>query len=276
MPLLALRGIVVYPKTVVHFDVVRSKSIEALNTAMATNRNIFLLTQKNISAEDPNIDDLYTIGCVAKVRQILRLSGETVRVLVEGCYRAECLNITTSDPLFRADIVKCPDEPVKSRQIYKDALLRNAKNAFDEYARVAPKVSPDVIMSVVADEDMGHLADYIAHNIPVETDDKQYILEQLNPQKRLKSVISLLKREKDLIVIDAKIKTTLDGMNETLAKLDKGLREGTTKLDLTKGVGNSISKQMETFKTEYQKFAQMTKDNKVSFMDSKDAIRSGE
>lgn len=211
MPLLALRGIVVYPKTVVHFDVVRSKSIEALNTAMATNRNIFLLTQKNISAEDPNIDDLYTIGCVAKVRQVLRLSGETVRVLVEGCYRAECLNITTSDPLFRADIVKRPDESVKCRQIYKDALLRNVKNAFDEYARVAPRVSPDVIMSVVADEDMGHLADYIAHNIPVETDDKQFILEQLNPQKRLKSVISLLKREKDLIVIDAKINEKVKG-----------------------------------------------------------------
>ena len=78
------------------------------------------------------------------------------------------------------------------------------------------------------------------------------------------------------IVIDAKIKTTLEGMNETLSKLDKGLREGTTKLDLTKGVGNSISKQMETFKAEYQKFAQMTKNNKLSFMDSKDAIRSGE
>ena len=99
MPMLALRGIVVYPKTAVHFDVIRPKSIEALNTAMSQNRYIFLLTQKNIAAEDPNVDDLYEIGCVAKVRQILRLSGDTVRVLVEGCYRAKLQSITTVEPL---------------------------------------------------------------------------------------------------------------------------------------------------------------------------------
>lgn len=211
MPMLALRGIVVYPKTAVHFDVIRSKSIEALNTAMSQNRYIFLLTQKNIAAEDPNVDDLYEIGCVAKVRQILRLSGDTVRVLVEGCYRAKLQSITTVEPLFRADIVRCIDEPTGNKTKYKEALLRNAKNAFDEYAHVAPKVSPDVIMSVIADESLGHLADFIAHNIPVETDDKQYILEQLDPVKRLRSVITLLKREKDLIEIDRRISEKVKG-----------------------------------------------------------------
>ena len=117
MPLLALRGIVVFPKTVIHFDVIRKKSIDALNAAMATNRNIFLLTQKNISAEDPTAEDLYKIGCVAKVKQVLRLSGDAVRVLVEGCYRAECLDITPSEPLLRADIIRIDDEPEKCRQI---------------------------------------------------------------------------------------------------------------------------------------------------------------
>lgn len=211
MPLLALRGIVVFPKTVIHFDVIRKKSIDALNAAMATNRNIFLLTQKNISAEDPTAEDLYKIGCVAKVKQVLRLSGDAVRVLVEGCYRAECLDITTSEPLLRADIIRIDDEPEKCRQIYKDALIRNAKTAFDAYAMVAPKVSPDVIMSVVADDSMGHLADFITHNIPVDIDDKQFILEQTNTQKRLKAVITLLKREKDLIEIDAKINEKVKG-----------------------------------------------------------------
>ncbi len=211
MPMLALRGIVVFPKTVVHFDVIRPKSIEALNTAMAQNRYIFLLTQKNISAEDPNVDDLYNVGCVAKIRQILRMTGDTVRVLVEGCYRAELKNITTVDPLFRADIVRLVEESEGNKTKYKAALLRNAKNAFDDFARVAPKISPDVIMSVVAADNIGRLADYIAHNVPVETDDKQYILEQLNPQKRLKSVITLLKREKDLIEIDKRISEKVKG-----------------------------------------------------------------
>lgn len=211
MPMLALRGIVVFPKAAVHFDVIRPKSIEALNTAMSQNRYIFLLTQKNIAAEDPNVDDLYEIGCVAKIRQILRMSGDTVRVLVEGCYRAKLQSITAVEPLFRADIVRLIDEPTGNMTKYKEALLRNAKNAFDDYAHVAPKVSPDVIMSVVANESLGSLADYITHNIPVETDDKQFVLEQLNPVKRLKSVITLLKREKDLIEIDRRISEKVKG-----------------------------------------------------------------
>ncbi len=205
IPTLALRGIVVFPEMVVNFDVVRKKSIEALNVAMASNRYIFLLTQKNIAADDPNREDLYDIGCVARIKQILRLKDDTVRVLVEGCYRAKCLDITASSPSLYADILRLDDEPIKCRPIYKDALIRSAKNAFDEFARMIPKLSPDIIMSVMAAEDMGQLADFIAHNIQVEFDDKQYILEQTNTQKRLKLIVSLLKREKEILSIDAKI-----------------------------------------------------------------------
>ncbi len=205
IPTIALRGIVVFPGMTVNFDVVRKKSIEAVNIAMTSNRYIFLLTQKNISADDPKREDLYDIGCVAKVKQILRLQGDTVRVLVEGCYRAECLGITASTPSLYSDILKIDDAPVKCRPVYKDALIRNAKNAFDEFARLAPKLSPDVIMTVMSSDDMGKLADFITHNIHVEVDDKQYILEQNDTQKRLKLVISLLKREKEILSIDAKI-----------------------------------------------------------------------
>ncbi len=205
IPTIALRGIVVFPGMVVNFDVIRKKSIEAINIAMNSNRYIFLLTQKNISADDPKREDLYNIGCVAKVKQILRLSGDTVRVLVEGCYRAECLGLTATSPSLYSDVLKIEDKPVKCRPVYKDALIRNAKNAFDEFAHLAPKLSPDVIMSVMAADDMGKLADFITHNIHVEVDDKQYILEQNDTQKRLKLVISLLKREKEILSIDAKI-----------------------------------------------------------------------
>ena len=211
IPTLALRGIVVFPKMIVHFDVVRKKSIEALNIAMSSNRNVFLLTQKDISVEEPLRDDLYDIGCVAKVKQILKLSGDAVRVLVEGCYRAKCVGITANQPSLYSDILRIDDVNVKQRAVYKEALLRNAKAAFDEYARVANRMSPDIIMSVVAADDMSYLADFITHNLPVDTDDKQYILEQTNPQKRLKLVISLLKKEKQILGIDAEINDKVRG-----------------------------------------------------------------
>ncbi|MBO5908251.1 MAG: endopeptidase La, partial [Clostridia bacterium] len=187
------------------------KSIEALNVAMASNRTIFLLTQKNIAADEPKRNDLYDIGCVAKIKQILRLSNDTVRVLVEGCYRAKLIDLTASAPCFYADVERLDNFSKNCRPVYKDALLRNAKGAFDEYARVAPKISPDIIMSVIASEDIGDLADFITHNIPVEVDDKQYILEQTNPQKRLKLVISMLRREKEILGIEAKINEKVRG-----------------------------------------------------------------
>ena len=219
IPTMALRGIVMFPNTVIHFDVVRKKSIEALNIAMAGNRRIFLVTQRDIAVEDPNIDDLYPVGCVAKIRQIVRISDDSLRVLVEGCYRAELMGITVSSPALHSNIVRINEDPVKGKEIYNEALLRSAKNAFDEYARIAPKMSPDVLMSVVAADEMGQLADFIAHNMPVDYDDKQYILEQNDPKKRLKLVISLLKREKDILDIDAKI-------NEKVkANIDENQRE---------------------------------------------------
>ena len=211
IPTMALRGIVVYPKTVVHFDVIRKKSIEALNIAMAGNRRVFLVAQHDIAVEEPLENDLYTIGCVAKIRQIARVQGDVVRVLVEGCYRAELKRVTNTEPALYSDIVRLDDEPVKGREIYNEALLRNAKSAFDDYVHTVPKIAPDVIMEVVASDDIGHLADFITHNLPVDYDDKQYILEQLDPKKRLKLVITLLKREKEIMAIDAKINEKVKG-----------------------------------------------------------------
>ena len=219
IPIMALRGIVVYPNTVVHFDVVRKKSIEALNIAMAGDRRIFLVTQKDIQCDEPKENDLYKVGCVAKIRQIARVQGDAVRVLVEGCYRAELLSIVSAEPALYADIARLQVQPVKGRKVYNEALLRNAKNTFEEYAKVAPKMPPDVIMTVVASDDMGELADFITHNMPVDYDDKQYILEQLDPKKRLKLVITLLKREREIMAIDAKINESVRG------NIDKNQRE---------------------------------------------------
>ncbi len=219
IPTMALRGIVVYPNTAVHFDVIRKKSIEALNIAMAGDRRIFLVTQRDIQCDEPREKDLYKIGCVAKIRQIARVQGDVVRVLVEGCYRAELLSISSTEPALYADIARLQSQPVKGRAVYNEALLRNAKSTFEEYAKLAPKMSPDVIMTVIASEDMGKLADFITHNMPVDYDDKQYILEQIDPKKRLKLVITLLKREKEIMAIDAKISESVKG------NIDRNQRE---------------------------------------------------
>ena len=111
MPMMALRGIVIFPGTVLNFDVGRKKSIEALNAAMAADRRIFLLTQIDAGNESPNKEDMYEIGVVAKVRQVLKLPNNNVRVLVEGVYRAECVSFYSSEPMYVANIVRVNDKP---------------------------------------------------------------------------------------------------------------------------------------------------------------------
>ena len=202
MPMLALRGIVVFPSMALNFDVGRQKSIAALDRAMATDRFIFLLTQKDISNEDPVREDLYDVGVVARVRQVLRLPNKNVRVLIEGLYRAECVSFCSVEPMYTASIKRLTDKPSRSKGVYREALVRNAREIFGEYAEVVKKIPPDVLMGVMNENDVGRLADFIAANINVMIDDKQFILEELNPVSRLKSVIKLLQREKDIMIID--------------------------------------------------------------------------
>lgn len=209
MPMMALRGIVIFPGTVLNFDVGRKKSIEALNAAMAADRRIFLLTQIDAGNESPNKEDMYEIGVVAKVRQVLKLPNNNVRVLVEGVYRAECVSFYSSEPMYVANIVRVNDKPSRSKAVYIEALIRNARTAFEEYADLAKKIPPDVVLGVLDEKNPGRLADFITSNINVPLDDKQFILEEFNPVKRLKLVIKLLGKEKEIISIDNDINSTV-------------------------------------------------------------------
>lgn len=209
MPMMALRGIVIFPGTVLNFDVGRKRSIEALNAAMAADRRIFLLTQIDAGNESPNKEDMYEIGVVAKVRQVLKLPNNNVRVLVEGVYRAECVSFYSSEPMYVANIVRVNDKPSRSKAVYIEALIRNARTAFEEYADLAKKIPPDVVLGVLDEKNPGRLADFITSNINVPLDDKQFILEEFNPVKRLKLVIKLLGKEKEIISIDNDINSTV-------------------------------------------------------------------
>ena len=215
MPMLALRGLVVFPEMRIHFDVGRKKSIAALQEAMERDRRVFLLTQKDMREEDPSEDQLYSVGCVAKIRQMVKISPDTVRVMVEGVSRAEYLSINSYAPYYNSTIHFLEDELPKASASYTEALIRRVRDSFESFAALCPKLSPDIGISVLEIEDCGKLADFIASNAPLPVDDRQYILETLNPVSRLKLILQILRREIEILKLDARIgEKVKEQMNE--------------------------------------------------------------
>lgn len=205
LPLIALRGLVMFPGMLLHFDAGREKSIAALNAAMAVNKEILLVAQNDIMDEDPKIDDLYSFGCTAKIRQMLKVSENEVRVLVEGVRRVYLCGVNDNTNYLLGDFFDAPDSNSRATVIYKQAAIRHIKNMFDEYARLVPRLSKNIVMSVRAADDIGYLANYIASNLPFEVEDKQAVLEERNPVKRAELIAGMLEREIELTSIDAKI-----------------------------------------------------------------------
>lgn len=214
LPALALRGLVCFPGVMLHFDVGRKKSIKSLNAAMERGQKIFLVAQKNGYDENPKQDDLYTIGCVARICQVLRMSDDSVKVLVEGLYRAKTMGIDDSGSFMTATVKKCEIPAVRHRQVYLETLARKIRSEFEAYASKGIKLAPDIATTVATSDDIGYLSDFIAFNIPVPVDDKQYILEQMNIVTRAKIALELLGKEAEIIDIDRrigeKVKTQID------------------------------------------------------------------
>ena len=219
MPLLALRGLVVFPKNVASFDVARKKSANALKAAMESDRYIFVVTQKDFYAEDPTEKELYSVGCIAKVKQVLKVSDNLTKVLVEGVHRAEYTNFRNGRDFYTADVIRSEEKSANNRQVYKETLLRRIRTQFRKYISVLPGIAPDVVMTVDTVEDLGFIADYIAFNIPAPFDDKQYILEQMSPVTRAKILLELLDKEREIGEIDRKIN------EKTRAAIDENQKE---------------------------------------------------
>lgn len=205
LPVLALRGLVLFPGMIMHFDVGRTISLNSLQHAMHNQKPLYFITQKDVREETPDIDNIYTIGCVGKVTQILKTADDTARIVVEGLYRARHTTFENMGDYFCAQIEKEQNIQPKNRAVYLETLLRRAKAEFINYAAMLPKMPPDILMTVETSEDIEYLADYIAFNIQAPYDDKQYVLEQLNPVKRLKTVIDILKKETEILEIDTQI-----------------------------------------------------------------------
>ena len=179
LPLLPLRGISVFPGMMVNFDVERAFSVAALNAAIGAEQEIFLVTQKEIATAVPKANDLYDIGTVCTIHQVLKIPGSNiVKVMVEGKCRARAMSIEESRPCFNATVEKLHETKIASITPKVEALMRSCINLFDEYSEIVGTGPPETFLSVVDSNDPGYVADYIAQNVFLKHSEKQEVLEE--------------------------------------------------------------------------------------------------
>ncbi|MGB4476356.1 MAG: endopeptidase La [Bacillota bacterium] len=203
LPLLALRGMLVFPYMTVPLDVGREKSVSALEDAMMNNRLIVLAAQKETREPDPSPDGIHSVGTVAEVKQLAKISEGTIRILVEGIVRVQILDYVQNDPHFRVKISSVVDPKTVDREI--EALMRTALRHFEEYVKLNRKIPPEILVSVSSIEEPGRLADDIASHLPLKVDQKQAVLECLSPKERLEKVCMLLMKEIEILELERKI-----------------------------------------------------------------------
>lgn len=221
MPTVALRGLVVFPGMGISFDVGRTRSLQAIKAAMADDQQIFLVAQKDVRDDDPDMDRLYKTGTVAKISHIIRLpNSDTVRVSVDGISRATMVDMLQIEPYLITD-VKIRREPAirPEDRDYATALVRQTKDYFEEYAEVVPQMPNEVLLDVLEKSKPSELADYIGSNIILEYKKRQQILNELNPLKRLEKVCCLLANEGDLMKLENEINQRVQ------ENIDKSQRE---------------------------------------------------
>jgi ATP-dependent Lon protease len=203
LPLLPLRGILVFPYMVIHLDVGREKSVQAIEEAMIQDRIIFLATQREAQTDDPGVDDIYQIGTVAEVKQLLKLPGGTIRVLVEGISRARIRRFLADEPFFQVEVDQYSEVFEKNSEI--EALMRSLVYQFEQYVKLSKRIPPETVVSVVNLEEPGRLADIIASHLALRIDDKQNVLEAVNIVQRLEKLCALVAKELEIVELERKI-----------------------------------------------------------------------
>lgn len=218
MPILALRGLVVFPEQTIHFDVGRMKSVLALEAAMKKDQILMLVPQKNILHDDPGLKDLYSVGTVVRVKQILRGQGENIRILVAGIHRAKITSLSQSEPYLAGDV-----EPIEdgawSENLRTVALRREANNLYATYSEYTEKPAQALLLRMMSTDDCSFIADAIAQNSGMDYRDKAKILSLFNPVRRLETVISLLRQEVMVLQMESEIQ------EKTRAYIDQDQRD---------------------------------------------------
>lgn len=205
IPMLPLRGIVVFPHMIIHFDVGRLKSIKSIEESMLNDQVIFLTAQKDPNIEDPDFDEINTFGTVAQIKQLLRLPGDTIRVLVEGIQRAKVINFLTNEPFYKVDVKPVKSKALQSGRPEIQALSRQVIDHFEQYAKLSGKVSPDATFSITNINDLTRLPDIIASNMGISTEQKQMLLEELSPKRRLEKLLDILAKENEILELEKSI-----------------------------------------------------------------------
>ena len=240
LPLLPLRDVVVFPHMVIPLFVGRPKSIKALEMAMEGGKNILLLAQKSAAKDEPEPEDLYRIGCLANILQMLKLPDGTVKVLVEGTQRARVEAIEVQPSLFMATAVPLPQPGVKDHEI--EAMRRAVVAQFDQFVKLNKKVPPEVLSSIAGIEDAGRLADTIAAHLPLKLEQKQEVLEMESIRDRIDRLLSQLESEIDILQVEKRIRGRVKRqmeksqreyyLNEQVKAIQKELGEGEEGADL--------------------------------------------
>ena len=216
LPTIALRGLVVFPNNLVHFEVGREKSIAAVEWAMANNSNVFLVAQKSMDTTEPQQADLFSYGVVAEVKQVLRVSGDLVKVLVEGKYRAKLSALDASGDFLLSEVRPAPVRAGKADDaVETEALLRALKAGFDEYLGMNPRLGKGVVFAIVSSDDPAFLSEYMPANLLFRYEDKQAVMDEGTLNGRLKKLIEMLRRECQVMKIEKEI---AEKVNESMDK----------------------------------------------------------
>ncbi len=223
LPVLPLRGLMVFPHMVLHFDVGRARSVAALEQAMLEDQQIFLVAQMDADIDEPALTDLCRVGTIAHVKQVLNLPGDSIRVLVEGLQRAVLEAVVEEDPYMAAD-VRPVAEPDKEESLELQALVRTTHEFFEEYAKASMRISPETLRSVNEVDKPDQLADIIAANVLTHLEDRQQILEEIHVARRLETLCGILARETELAAVEKQVQARIKKQIEKNQK-DYYLRE---------------------------------------------------
>ncbi len=219
IPMIPLRGVMVFPHSVVHLDVGREKSINALDEAMLEDREIFLTMQKDIQTDDPGEGDVYTIGTVAEIKQVLKLPGGTVRLMAEGICRGVIQQYIQADPFAVVKIEEQMDDPSLADDVKIQALMRNLVTSFEQYANLNKKIAPEVVVSVSSVEDPGKLADLVASHLYLPLTERQKVLETADIEARIQLLLETIVKETEILELERKIS------NRVRTQIEKNQKE---------------------------------------------------
>jgi len=249
LPLLPLRDVVVFPHMVIPLFVGRPKSIKALELAMESGRQIMLVAQKAASKDEPKADDMFEVGCLSSILQMLKLPDGTMKVLVEGVQRANTIAIHDNDDHFSADVMPITPEDTASAEV--EALRRAVTQQFDQYVKLNKKIPPEILTSIAGIDDAGRLADTIAAHLPLKLENKQSILDLISASERMEKLLEQLEHEVDILQVEKRIRGRVKRqmeksqreyyLNEQVKAIQKELGEGEDGADL-----EEIAKKIET------------------------------